>query len=60
MLVNLREPGTCITTKEEITFDGAAVTYNDDSVMLSLGTVLKWGDTEPVSYTHLGCKRKSL
>ena len=46
MLVNLREPGTSITTKEGITFDGAAVTYNDDSVMLSLGTVLKWGDTE--------------
>ena len=43
VLVNLKNPGTLITTKEGITFDGTAVVYNDNSIMLALGTVLKWG-----------------
>lgn len=46
VLVNLLEPGTLVTTEEGISFDGAAVTYNDESIMLALGTSLKWGDTQ--------------
>ncbi len=44
ILVNLQKTGEMVTTEEGITFDGAAVTYNDESIMLSLGTTLKWGD----------------
>ena len=46
VLVNLQKTGTPITTAEGITFDGAAVTYNDETIMLALGTSLKWGDTQ--------------
>lgn len=54
VLVNLKSPGTKITTEEGITFDGTAVTYNDDSIMLSLGTTLQWGDK-----TLIQCEKRA-
>ena len=46
VLVNTQETGKTVTTDEEISFDGTAVMYNDRSIMLALGTFLKWGDKE--------------
>lgn len=46
VLVNLQEDGKTVTTKDGISFDGVAVTYNDESIMLAQGTFLKWGETE--------------
>ena len=46
VLVNTQAPGTTVTTQDNISFDGTAVMYNDDSIMLALGTFLKLGDEE--------------
>lgn len=46
VLVNTQETGKTVTTDDGISFDGTAVAYNDDSIMLALGTFLKWGNKE--------------
>ena len=50
ILVNLGDNTNEVVTADGITFTGTAVAYNDDSIMLVLGTSLKVGDKEILNF----------
>ena len=54
VVVNITDDNHTITTKDGFTFDGLALAYNDDSVMLVRGTLLKRGNTELIRLQQKG------
>ena len=54
VIVNITDDNRTITTKDGFTFDGLALAYNDESIMLVRGTVLKQGETELIRLQHTG------
>lgn len=54
VIVNITEDNRTITTKDGFTFDGLALAYNDESIMLVRGTTLKQGETDLVILEYPG------
>ncbi len=54
VIVNITEDNRTITTKDGFTFDGLALAYNDESIMLVRGTTLKQGDIDLITLEKTG------